>query len=226
MVWPSNTVLSKVDSHAANSSHRGSNINAFGAKEQRRFEANKGSHDITKKEVESSSVVYSLQVLESVDVRSNIRIQTGAELEQCMHQLIPLSVAMKLSVSHYDGNKLQLLAPLEPNVNHQMTAFGGSLLSGCALVGWGLLQLQLGHMDRLGNVVVGEATSTFYSPVADCLRVESELPNHFDTFKQELLTKGVKSIQLDAHVFDGHAEQPAMTVSAKYVVRLQSYERT
>ena len=72
---------------------------------------------------------------------------------------------MKLSVSHYDGNKLQLLAPLEPNVNHQMTAFGGSLLSGCALVGWGLLQLQLGHMDRLGNVVVGEATSTFYAPL-------------------------------------------------------------
>jgi len=33
-------------------------------------------------------------------------------------------------------------------------------------------------------------------------------------------------VQLDAHVFDGHAKQPAMTVSAKYVVRLQSHDRT
>ena len=99
-------------------------------------------------------------------------------------------------------------------------------LSGCALVGWGLLQLQLGHMGRTGNVVVGEATSTFYAPVADFLRVESELPPHFDDFKQDLLAKGVKSVQLDAHVFDGRATQPAMTVSAKYVVRLQSHDRT
>ena len=161
-----------------------------------------------------------------IAVLPDITIQTGSELEQCMHQLIPLSVAMELSVSHYDGNKLQLSAPLGPNINHQMTAFGGSLLSGCALVGWGLLQLQLGHMGRTGNVVVGEATSTFYAPVADFLRVESELPPHFDGFKQDLLAKGVKSVQLDAHVFDGHAKQPAMTVSAKYVVRLQSHDRT
>ena len=155
-----------------------------------------------------------------------IRIQTGTELEQTMHRLIPLSVAMGLKVDHYCSNKLQLSAPLEPNVNHQMTAFGGSLLSSCALVGWGLLQLQLGHMNRIGNVVVGEATSKFYSPVSDFLRVEGELPRQFDEFKEDLLAKGVKSIQLDATVFDGHAVQPAMMVSAKYIVRLRSNEGT
>jgi len=160
------------------------------------------------------------------DVHPEIRIQTGTELEQTMHRLIPLSVAMGLKVDHYCSNKLQLSAPLEPNVNHQMTAFGGSLLSSCALVGWGLLQLQLGHMNRIGNVVVGEATSKFYSPVSDFLRVESELPRQFDEFKDDLLAKGVKSIQLDATVFDGHAVQPAMTVSAKYIVRLRSNEGT
>ena len=81
-------------------------------------------------------------------------------------------------------------------------------------------------MGRSGNVVVGEATSTFYAPVTDFLRVESELPTHFSDFKEDLLAKGVKSVQLDAHVFDGHAVQPAMTVSAKYVVRLQAHDRT
>ena len=96
---------------------------------------------------------------------------------------------MGLKVDHYCSNNLQLSAPLEPNVNHQMTAFGGSLLSSCALVGWGLLQLQLGHMNRIGNVVVGEATSKFYSPVSDFLRVESELPRQFDEFKEDLLAK-------------------------------------
>ena len=81
-------------------------------------------------------------------------------------------------------------------------------------------------MDRIGNVVVGEATSKFYSPVSDFLRVESELPRQFDEFKEDLLAKGVKSIQLDATVFDGHAVQPAMMVSAKYIVRLRSNEGT
>ena len=43
---------------------------------------------------------------------------------------------------------------------------------------------------------------------------------------EDLLARGVKSIQLDATVFDGHAVQPAMTVSAKYIVRLRSNEGT
>ena len=144
-----------------------------------------------------------------------------------MHQLIPLSVAMELSVSHYDGNKLQLFSATRtqhqsPNDRIRRKSAIRLRLGRMGL----LLQLQLGHMGRTGNVVVGEATSTFYAPVADFLRVESELPPHFDDFKQDLLAKGVKSVQLDAHVFDGHAEQPAMTVSAKYVVRLQSHDRT
>ena len=131
---------------------------------------------------------------------------------------------MELSVSHYDGNKLQLSAPLEPNINHQMTAFGGSLLS-LRLVGWGLLQLQLGHMGRTGNVVVGEATSIFYAPVADFLRVESELPPHFDGFKRDLLAK-VKSVLLDAHVFDGRATQPTNDSERQICCELQSHDRT
>ena len=93
---------------------------------------------------------------------------------------------MKLSVSHYDGNKLQLLAPLEPNVNHQMTAFGGSLLSGCALVGWGLLSCSSVTWIVWAMSLWAKRRRHFTPPVADCLRVESELPNHFDTFKQEL----------------------------------------
>ena len=136
---------------------RGSNINAFGTKKQRRFEANKVLHDIMKeREMTSSLVVYSLQVLErSPCCQHNNTNRSGTRavhastdsVERCYGTI----------VSHYDGNKLQLSAPLEPNVNHQMTAFGGSLLSGCALVGWGLLQLQLGHMGRAGNVVVGRS---------------------------------------------------------------------
>jgi thioesterase domain-containing protein len=153
-------------------------------------------------------------------VAPSISVQTGPELEAVMHQLIPISVQMGLSVSHYDGATLELQAPLAPNINHQSSAFGGSLLAGCALAGWGLLQLQLGHLGRMGNVVVAEAESKFLAPVYTSLRVRCGLPDNFLDLRSQLIEKGSKSMRMTALVHDGLEEAVAMQVDALYVIRL------
>ena len=149
-----------------------------------------------------------------------ISVQTGSELEQVIHELIPLSQHMGLTVSLYDGQTLELRAPLAPNINHQQTAFGGSLLSACALAGWGLLQLQLGHLGRLGNVVVAEAPSKFLLPVKEELRVRCHLPDDFSDLAKALLQRGSKSLSVTAAVYDGQEAPVAMQVDARYVIRL------
>ena len=53
---------------------------------------------------------------------------TAARLQQTLHDDIPLTREMGLTVAAWDGRQLRLAAPLAPNLNHKCTAFGGSFL--------------------------------------------------------------------------------------------------
>lgn len=66
-----------------------------------------------------------------------------AALEQYLHHQIPLSAAMEVTVSGATLESIILAAPLEPNINHKSTAFGGSLSTLGILAAWSLVHLRL-----------------------------------------------------------------------------------
>lgn len=47
-------------------------------------------------------------------------------LEQYLHDHIPLSKAMQVSVLEASQERVILMAPLAPNINHTESVFGGS----------------------------------------------------------------------------------------------------
>ena len=60
-------------------------------------------------------------------------------IQEVLHSKIPITRAMGVRVAEYDGRRLVLSAPLDANVNHLGTAFGGSLNALAVLSGYGLL---------------------------------------------------------------------------------------
>ena len=78
-------------------------------------------------------------------------VQPG-ELAQYIHEHIPLSKAMGVSVVAVEDDAITLQAPLEPNLNHRQTVFGGSASALAILASWSLLHVRLhgqGIADRL-----------------------------------------------------------------------------
>jgi putative thioesterase YiiD len=61
------------------------------------------------------------------------------QIQELLHSKIPITRAMGVKVEDYDGRRLILSAPLDANVNHLGTAFGGSLNALAVLSGYGLL---------------------------------------------------------------------------------------
>jgi thioesterase domain-containing protein len=154
----------------------------------------------------------------------SIQVRTAAELEATIHQLIPLSVAMGVTVASFEDDLLMLEAPLAPNLNHQMSAFGGSLSALSALTGWGMIQLQIGRMQIIGNTVVGRSEAVFLRPVLKHLTCRCRLPDDFATFQEKLLTRGKSSVSLITEmVEDGEI---TMTTSSQFVVRNRHHEPT
>jgi thioesterase domain-containing protein len=65
-----------------------------------------------------------------------------ADLEAYLHEHIPLSQAMEVSVVSVDEEAVVLRAPLAPNINHRRTAFGGSVATLATLAAWSLLHVR------------------------------------------------------------------------------------
>lgn len=93
---------------------------------------------------------------------------SGARLEAYLHRNIPLAAHMQVRVAACDRAGLRLTAPLAPNINHQSTAFGGSLASLATLACWGLTWLLIGPGTDTA-IVVNECHMTYLRPVTDTL---------------------------------------------------------
>lgn len=157
-------------------------------------------------------------------VRNGIVIKSSSELEAVIHELIPLSLAMGVRVGRFDGNLLELNAPLEPNINHQLSAFGGSLTALSALTGWGLTQLLLGKLGLTGNTVVTHSEASFLRPVRSEIVCRSRLPDTTDVFERNLKNTGRAELALATEIVN--KEGIAMTTLSRFVVHGKHREKT
>ena len=124
------------------------------------------------------------------------------QTQEFLHAKIPITRALGVRVEDYDGERLVLSAPLEPNVNHLGTAFGGSLNAILVLSGYGLLWLELREAEC--HIVIRESSISYDRPVrgeirATCVRPRAEA---LAEFKQTFYEKGKARIILTASVED------------------------
>ena len=140
-----------------------------------------------------------------------------AELTRFLHEHIPLSRAMQLQATAWDGERLELTAPLAPNINDKGTTFGGSLYTLAVLCGWSLLRLKL---DEAGmqqkNIVIHEANTRYLQPVTGELRATCTLTSDALTeFMQPLQKKGRARITLTVAIHQHN--QAAVEFTGQYV---------
>lgn len=125
------------------------------------------------------------------------------QIQELLHEKIPITRAMGVKVEDYDGESLVLSAPLAENVNHLGTAFGGSLHTLAVLSGYGLLWLEL--QDPHSHIVIRASTISYERPVrgdeirAICVRPDAEI---LAEFKQTFHQKGKARITLTATIED------------------------
>lgn len=89
------------------------------------------------------------------------------ELEQFLHEHIPLSKAIGIEVQESSAERVVLSAPLIPNVNHQSTVFGGSASAVAILAAWALVYVHLKQAGLQGRLVIQKNTMVYERPIED-----------------------------------------------------------
>jgi thioesterase domain-containing protein len=115
---------------------------------------------------------------------------------------IPLTRAMGIRVEYYDGQRLELRAPLAPNVNDKGTAFGGSISSMLTLVGWGVIWIECGRADIDCDVVIHKGNISYNKPVYGELCAVCRAPgaDELEQFLERLQKKGRARLQLQSEL--------------------------
>ncbi len=123
-------------------------------------------------------------------------------LQDVLHKEIPLTKHMGLSVVEYTDLSLTLTAPLENNINHKCTAFGGSIYSVSVLTGWGLIYLLLKQHALSGHIVIQQSDIKFIKPVNTEItsKCSFQSTQQCDKFITMYKRKGVARIKLTAKI--------------------------
>ena len=142
-----------------------------------------------------------------------------ARLQAALAREIPLSRAIGITVASWDGRTVQLAVPLAPNVNHQATAFGGSLSAAATLAGWSALWLLLDAHGLTHQVVIQDASIEYRHPVTADFTVACTLPeaSTVERFLTTLRERARARLELVATVGSPGREQ--VSFQGRYVAR-------
>ena len=126
-------------------------------------------------------------------------------LSRFFEQHLPLVQQMQLRVESYDGKTLILSAPLAPNVNDKLTAFGGSLYNVAVMSCWGMAFLKTQEHSIVCNQVVTRANIVYNSPVKGTIRAICHAPEDdvVESFIQRFQQRGKARLDLKSTISCG-----------------------
>jgi len=147
-------------------------------------------------------------------------VDAAARLQDYINGQIPLSRAMQLAVTRWNGRKLEVSAPIAPNRNHKATAFGGSLYSLAVVSCWGLFTLRLWEEELDGEIVIQQAHASYLAPVASDMLASCEFNDEtrWQSLTNQLRRRGRARIALEAEVLV--EKQAAFRLQGDFVAHL------
>lgn len=135
-----------------------------------------------------------------------------AELQNYLHQHIPLSRAMQVCVLQAQSGEVRLQAPLEPNINHRHTVFGGSAAALAMLASWSLLQVRLQEAAIPAELVIQRHSMDFALPISGEFSARASLlaQQRWEPFLAALARRGRARVAVVALV------EQAQAVAARF----------
>ena len=145
------------------------------------------------------------------------------DLQDYLHQHIPLSSAMAVSVVEASLERVVLSAPLAPNINHRETVFGGSASAVAILAAWSMLHMKLSAQNLGSRLVIQRNTMEYGLPIDGTFTAVAEAPTEqaWRAFVRVFERKGLGRIeQASVLMYQG---QPAGRLTGEFVAFGQGY---
>jgi thioesterase domain-containing protein len=124
------------------------------------------------------------------------------EIEQYLHRHIPMSAAMGIRVLLATERRVELAAPLAPNINHQSTVFGGSASAVATLSAWTLVHVGLRYANVEATTVIQRNVMSYEEPIHGDFKAVCTLVDEpaWQRFIKTIERRGRARITMNAHL--------------------------
>ncbi|TWX55290.1 bifunctional GNAT family N-acetyltransferase/hotdog fold thioesterase [Colwellia hornerae] len=136
-------------------------------------------------------------------------------LQNTWHSTIPMSKAMKVTVSYYDQQNLVTTCDELFNKNLHNTMFAGSIYTLSTLTGWGWVYLLMEQKKLTGNIVLADAKIRYHNPIAGIAFAKTGFSLSSGCIDDLLTDKKIK-LSVEVQVMSG--EKVAATFTGLYFV--------
>ena len=129
----------------------------------------------------------------------------AAALSQYLQDHLPLTAAMQVSVAAASPTGIELRVPLAANINHEQTAFGGSISACGILAGWGLLWVRCQSLSPAPRLVIAHSSTRYIRPIDEDFDVRCDSPGELDwtQFEQTYHATGKARLSLRSELTAG-----------------------
>ncbi len=143
------------------------------------------------------------------------QLQVTTALQDVWYETIPLSKAMNIKISYFDGEELIAHCDGGFNKNLHNTMFAGSIYTLATLSGWGWVYLQLQQQQLKGDIVLAKADIKYHAPIAGIGYAKVSAGAVSGNFTRLTLGKNAR-MNLTVHLYSG--EDIAATFTGSYAV--------
>lgn len=143
--------------------------------------------------------------MDDVNGAGRITEEQRQRIERYLHEQIPLSRQMGIHIASIGPAGVRLAAPLNPNINHRSTAFGGSVSAVAILSAWTLVYARLLDLPFTSRLVIQRNAVEYLLPVHDDFEAfcTAPLPEQWQRFVRALTRRGRARIELSAELTSG-----------------------
>lgn len=147
---------------------------------------------------------------------------SASVLQALIHDRLPLTRAIGLGISAWDGAALSMRAPLAPNINDKGCAFAGSIATVMTLSGWALVTLLLKEQGREESVFAAHSEIRYRRPVwsdfETCAKLTAE--SDVERFLGTLDAHGKAGLTVSCCLRERNGDVDCATLTAKFVAKL------
>jgi thioesterase domain-containing protein len=111
------------------------------------------------------------------------------KLQEYLYEKMPQVKSMEVEVDSVTSDSLTVSAPLEPNINHRDSVFGGSASSVSILSAWAFLHQKLASEGLSTTLVIQKNTMTYAIPITGNFSATAKLSNSNDWEKFIVMLK-------------------------------------
>jgi thioesterase domain-containing protein len=139
------------------------------------------------------------------------------DIERYLHRHIPLSAAMGVRVRVASPERVELTAPLAPNINFHDTLFGGSGAAIATLSAWTLVNIRLRHAEVPARLVIQRNAMFYETPIDGDFSALCEAPpaSVWQRFLTMIERRGRGRITMNAALIYG--TRPAASFEGDFV---------